>query len=66
MTEVVNIISSVGFPIFSFLLSAYFIKYTYDRSYDDNKDAMKSVMELASAVNRNTEVLQQLVDKKGE
>lgn len=56
MNDLVTIISTVGFPIFSFLLAAYFIKYTYDKSYN-------SIIELATAVNHNTEVLTELVEE---
>lgn len=61
MNEVTQLISSVGFPIFSFLLSAYFIKYSYDKQLESNKDAMNSVTKLAEAVNHNSEVLSCLV-----
>ena len=40
MSELAQIISTVGFPIVSFLIAAYFIKYTYDKTAESNKDAM--------------------------
>ena len=40
MTELVQIISTVGFPIVSFLIAAYFIKYTYDKTTEANKEAI--------------------------
>ena len=39
MSDIVSIISSVGFPIVSFLIAAYFIKYTYDKTAEANKNA---------------------------
>lgn len=63
MNDVVQIISTVGFPIVSFLIAAYFIKYTYDRTAEANKEAMEKIGDLAEAVNNNTVVLTHLVEK---
>lgn len=63
MNEIVQLISSVGFPIVSFLIAAYFIKYTYDKTTEANKDAMSKIGDLAEAVNNNTVVLTHLVEK---
>ena len=63
MTELVQIISTVGFPIVSFLIAAYFIKYTYDKATESNKEAMDKIGALAEAVNHNSEVLVTLVDE---
>lgn len=63
MNDVVQIISTVGFPIVSFLIAAYFIKYTYDKTAEANKEAMEKIGELAEAVNNNTVVLTHLVEK---
>lgn len=63
MTELVQIISTVGFPIVSFLIAAYFIKYTYDKTTEANKEAMDKIGALAEAVNHNSEVLVTLVDE---
>ena len=63
MTELVQIISTVGFPIVSFLIAAYFIKYTYDKTTEANKEAMDKIGALAEAVNHNSEVLVTMVDE---
>lgn len=63
MSEVVQVISTVGFPIVSFLIAAYFIKYTYDKTSEANKEAMDKIGDLAEAVNNNTTVLTQLVQQ---
>lgn len=63
MNDVVQIISTVGFPIVSFLIAAYFIKYTYDKTAEANKEAMEKIGDLAEAVNNNTVVLTHLVEK---
>lgn len=63
MNDLVQIISSVGFPIVSFLIAAYFIKYTYDKTAEANEKAMEKIGDLAEAVNNNTVVLTNLVEK---
>lgn len=63
MNEIVQAISVVGFPIVSFLIAAYFIKYTYDKTAEANANAMEKVSDLAEAVNNNTVVLTHLVEK---
>lgn len=72
MDNISTIISSIGFPIVSFLISAYFIKYTYDRTLEKDKEAnereekhWEEISKLTTAVNNNTIVLSELV-KKGE
>ena len=63
MSELAQIISTVGFPIVSFLIAAYFIKYTYDKTAESNKDAMSKIGNLAEAVNKNTSVLVNLTEE---
>ena len=72
MDSIASMISSLGFPICSFLISAYFIKYTYDKQTereqknDEREDKhWEEISKLASAVNNNTEVLRELVKEKG-
>ncbi len=59
----VQAISTVGFPICSFLIAAYFIKYSYDKSNEMFKDSIEKIGTLATAVNNNTMVLTELVKK---
>lgn len=68
MTEIASIISTVGFPIASFLISAYFIKYSYDKQLDKDKQTderedrhWEEISKLTAAVNNNTEVLRDFV-----
>lgn len=61
MTDAVNIITNVGFPIFSFIVCAWFIKYSYDKSLDMFNSSLEKIGTLADAVNHNTEVLLTLV-----
>lgn len=59
----VTLISNVGVPAASFLLASWFIRYMYDKSSAQVESAIKSVSDLASAVNHNTEVLTELVNE---
>lgn len=68
MNEIASIVSTVGFPIASFLISAYFIKYSYDKQLEKDKISderedkhWEEISKLTSAVNNNTEVLRALV-----
>ena len=68
MEDLANIIATIGFPIVSFLISAYVIKYCYDKQLDKDKVAderedkhWEEISKLTTAVNNNTEVLRDLV-----
>lgn len=68
MNDLANIIATLGFPIVSFLISAYFIKYCYDKQLEKDKVAderedkhWEEISKLTTAVNNNTEVLRDLV-----
>lgn len=61
MNDLVQIISTVGFPIFSFLICAYGLKYSYDKSLEQNKNNIDTLSELSKSINHNTEVLTELV-----
>lgn len=68
MNDIANVISAVGFPIASFLISAYFIKYSYDKQIEKDKltderedKHWQEISKLTTAVNNNTEVLRDLV-----
>ncbi len=67
MTDIATIVSTVGFPIASFLISAWFIKYSYDRQIEQGKISderedrhWEEISKLTAAVNNNTEVLRDL------
>lgn len=63
MPDAVNIISSVGFPIFSFIVCAWFIYYSYNKSLDMYDKSLEKIGTLTEAVNNNTVVLTELVKK---
>lgn len=73
MADIASIVSTVGFPIASFLLSAWFIKYSYDRQIEQGKSSderedrhWEEISKLTAAVNNNTEVLRDLVKTQME
>lgn len=73
MADIATIVSTVGFPIASFLLSAWFIKYSYDRQIEQGKNSderedrhWEEISKLTAAVNNNTEVLRDLVKTQME
>ena len=61
MNDIVQAISVVGFPIVSFLICAWFLKYVYDKSLSQYESAINKIGDLTSAVNHNSEVLADLV-----
>lgn len=61
----VNLVSTVGFPICAFGICAWFLKYVYDKSMAMFHDSLDKIGTLAEAVNHNTEVLLNLVERMG-
>lgn len=63
--DVQNLISTIGFPIFSFLITCVACKYVYDTENKQNnvlvQENMKRLEDLTLAVNNNTETIAQLV-----
>lgn len=69
MNDIVQIISTVGFPIFSFLLCGYALKFVYVRERQSLDNAVDKLGALTEAVNHNSETVNRLVDElnnKGE
>ena len=66
MDELTQIISTVGFPIFSFLLAGWGLKYVYDKERKSLDDAISKLGDLTQAVNHNSEVIVRLTDEINE
>lgn len=70
MEAITQVIASVGFPIAMCLLMGYWVKTTHDDHRDDIKRLQDShaeeTKEMTNAINNNTIVLQQLVDRIGD
>lgn len=62
---ITTLISTVGFPIVAFFVCFYALKYAYDKSIEANKNAFEKLENLTEAINNNTIVLTQLVEKVG-
>ena len=60
MNEIAQIISTVGFPIFSFLICGYALKYVYDKERKSLDDAIQKLGELTMAVEHNSEAIRDL------
>ena len=70
MEDVVSGISTVGFPIVSFLISAWFIKYSYDKQMerdkvnDEREDKhWQELSNLTEAVNQNSQAVNKIVEE---
>ena len=70
MKEIVSGISTVGFPIVSFLISAWFIKYSYDKHMerdkvnDEREDKhWQELSNLTAAVNENSQAVNKIVEE---
>lgn len=68
MNDLINIISTVGFPIFAFLICVYALKYCFDKSMTQNNENMETISKLADSINENTKALVELtvIIKEGE
>lgn len=67
MADIASLVSTVGFPIASYLIAALFIKYSYDKQLEKDKMTdereerhWEEISKLTAAVNNNTEVLRDL------
>lgn len=65
-SDLVNIISTIGFPIFSFLLCGAALKYVYDRERKSLDEAINKIGSLTMAVEDNSEAIRDLTAKMNE
>lgn len=65
-SDLVNIISTIGFPIFSFLLCGAALKYVYDRERKSLDEAINKIGNLTMAVEHNSEAIRDLTTKMSE
>lgn len=63
---VIQAIGTVGFPIIAFFVCVYGLKYSFDKSREDNAKNVEMITKLTDAVNNNTVVLTQLVERFDE
>lgn len=66
MNDILQMISSFGFPVVACLGMAYFFKYVYDKNREDvnalNQSYRDEINSIKDALNNNTLVIQKLVD----
>jgi len=67
MSDLMTMITTVGFPIVAAVGVGYFVKYIFDKYTNDIKEMQAAHREeskqFADALNNNTIVLQKLCDK---
>lgn len=70
MNDIVQVVSTLGFPIAMCIGACIFIKYQFDvnnKNVDDmRKEHKEEVKSMTEALNNNTLVLQRLIDKMGD
>lgn len=60
MNDILTIITTVGFPIFSFLLCGAALKYVYDKERASLDFAIDKIGNLTLAVEKNSEAIRDL------
>lgn len=66
MNDIISIITTVGFPIFSFLLCGAGLKYVYDKERASLDAAIDKIATLTLAVEKNSEAIRDLAGKMHE
>lgn len=66
VTEIMNAIATVGFPIVCCLAMAWYVKYTTDKNREEihnlNETHKTEMLQVTNAINNNTLALQKLCD----
>lgn len=69
MSDIITMITTVGFPIVACLCMAWYVKYTTDINNAEvkemRKEHLEEIMSITEAINNNTLALQKLTDKLG-
>lgn len=60
MQDIVTVISTVGFPIFSFLCCGFALKYVYDKERKSLDDTIDKLGAITMAVEKNSESIREL------
>lgn len=70
MNDVVQIVSTLGFPIAMCIGACFFIKYLFDtftkQQEEMRKEHREEVSKLQASLDNNTLALQKLIDKIGD
>lgn len=62
-SDMINIISSVGFPIFAFLVCGVALKYVYDKERSSLDSSIDKIGNLTMAVEHNSEAIRDLANE---
>lgn len=66
-SNIAQLITSVGFPIFACCVAAYYIMYISDKNREEvaelNKQHQEEMMKVTEAINNNTLVITKLYEK---
>lgn len=69
MNDIVQLVSTLGFPIAMCIGACFFIKYLFDtftkQQEEMRKEHKEEVMKLQASLDNNTLALQKLIDKLG-
>lgn len=60
LSGIVTAINTVGFPIFAFIVTIWFIKYMYDKNIEQHREDMEKLNKLTESVNNNTIAIAEL------
>ena len=63
--DVVNVVQTLGFPIFAFIVCGMALKYVYDKERKSLDDTIDKIGALTMAVEHNSEALRDLAQKIG-
>lgn len=67
MSDIVSVISAVGFPIVAAIGCAYFVKWQYQENLKQTeqmrKEHKEEVEKMTTAINNNNLLLQKLIDR---
>ena len=63
MNDMVQIISTVGFPIFSFIVCGLALKYVYDKERKSLDDTIEKIGALTLAVDNNSEAIREMTQE---
>ena len=63
MNDIAQIVSTVGFPIFSFLICGYALKYVYDKERKSLDATIEKIGSLTLAVEKNSEAIRNLTEE---
>lgn len=60
---IMDALSNFAFPIVAFLICCYALKYSFDKSLEQNNRGYEQISKLTEAINNNTVTLTKLVEK---